>query len=574
MTKAKSQSKEAPTLHRRAEAKVKEMLGARKPLHAKPEPPKPASELQMELERHKVELQRTRDDVELALEKYIDLYDFAPVGYLTLREDGTIRDANLTGAALLRAERAQVIGHRFSHWVSSESRSAFRAFLRRVFESQAKEVCEVTIHSGEGRSIILRIEAKASEARDECRAALMDITEHRHMDEMLRQSMKLESLGILAGGIAHDFNNMITGIMGNAEIGSSLLPGDSPALPYLARIQQTCQRATDRTRQLLVYAGRGPLLIEPLDMNRLVQEMAQMLLVSSSKTLAIHYDLAPGVPVVLADPAQMHQLVMNIILNASDAIGPDQIGTITFRTRVETLDDADIADLNPMLPMNSGQFLTLEVIDTGCGMSPETMNRIFDPFFTTKFPGRGLGLSTMLGILRSHQGSIEVQSELAQGSSFKLFLPAFAPIKKEVPPETENAAWRGEGLLLLVDDDEDVLAVARAAAKHMGFRVMEAADGRAALEIFERSHRELTMVVMDLAMPHMDGRQSFLAMHALDPSVPVVLTSGYSEQEALAGLADLAGFLPKPYKRAQFRATIQQTLKNNAKSATSASPSS
>jgi len=391
-----------------------------------------------------------------------------------------------------------------------------------------------------------------------------DITQKKEAEEGLRQSQKLESLGVLAGGIAHDFNNLLTSILGNANLGTLAVPLESPVLPYLEQIEKATLRAADLTRQLLAYAGKGRFAVGDVNMNRLVEEMTQLLSVSISKKVAVRYDLAPGLPFIPADPSQMQQLVMNLVTNASEAIGEEKSGFITIRTGEQFLDEVYLASMSPTMPLSPGRFVVLEVSDTGCGMSAEVQQRIFDPFFTTKFTGRGLGLSAMMGILRSHQGSVKVYSEPGKGTSFKLFLPVLNAGQNEAPASPGAGAWVGKGTILLVDDEVSARSVGRGMAHHLGFQVIEAMDGREAVMLFEQMHEQLALVVMDLTMPHMDGREAFRCMQAVNPAVPVVLSSGYSEQHVISDFVGrgLAGFLPKPYQRNQFEAVLRKALES------------
>ncbi len=393
-----------------------------------------------------------------------------------------------------------------------------------------------------------------------------DITQRKEAESALRQSQKLESLGVLTGGIAHDFNNLLTSIMGNADLAELVLAQDSPARPFLGQIELAAQKAAGLTRQMLAYAGKGRFLLMEVDLNLLVQEMAQLVAVSSSRKATISYELASDLPCVLGDPSQLQQLVLNLVTNASEALDEEEGGAILIRTAHGVLDKACLVSAELALPLAPGHCVTLEVLDTGCGMSQEILSRIFDPFFTTKVMGRGLGLSTLMGIVRGHNGSLKIASEPGRGSSFKIFFPALDPNLQEPLPEPEDSPWAGEGLILVVDDELGTRSVARGMAERLGFQVLEAPDGLAAVRLFEQRFQEIRLVLMDLTMPCMDGRQAFLCMRALAPEVPVILSSGYGEAGALREFAGGTppGFLPKPYLFTQFRAALRDALQSDA----------
>jgi len=387
-----------------------------------------------------------------------------------------------------------------------------------------------------------------------------DITARKIAEEAQRQTQKLESLGVLAGGIAHDFNNLLTSILGNCNLATLSLPPGSPTQAFLAQIEQGSLRAADLTRQMLAYAGKGKTVIAPVDMNRLVTEMSQLLSLSISKKAAIHCDLAPQVPEITADPTQMQQVVMNLVTNASEAM--EQGGVVMIRTGDRVLDAPDISSLAPISPIKPGRYVTLEVTDTGCGMSAETIRNIFDPFFTTKFTGRGLGLSALLGILTSHGGSIKVYSELGHGTCMRVFLPAAETTEPAPVTEVHLDTQPLLGTMLVVDDDLSARNVAKALAVRLGFKVIEAVDGLDAVNVFRLHKAEITLVLMDLTMPNMDGREAFQQIREISPTVPVILSSGYNEKEAVGELPSdsLAGFLPKPYQHTQFEAVIRHSL--------------
>ncbi|HJW32542.1 MAG TPA: PAS domain-containing protein [Holophagaceae bacterium] len=389
-----------------------------------------------------------------------------------------------------------------------------------------------------------------------------DITERVRMEESLRQTQRLESLGVLAGGIAHDFNNLLTTVLGNASLGGLALPPESPGRPYLDRIEEATVRAADLTRQLLAYAGKGNFVKITVDLNRAVQEMTQLLSVSISKKAALRFDLSEIKPKVEADPSQIQQLIMNLVTNASEAIGEETSGLITVRTGLQHLDEHYIQNLALAFPVEPGLYATLEVSDTGCGMSAETQAKIFDPFFTTKFTGRGLGLSAMMGILRTHHGSLKLYSEVGRGTTFKLFLPAVGATWEDPEAQTDPGLWRTHGRILVVDDEVGARTVTRQMAEHIGLEVVEACDGREAVELFKAHQGQLRLVIMDLTMPHMDGREAFRRFREVDATVPVILCSGYNEADAAQDFVGhgLAGFLQKPFRHKAFAAAVRAVL--------------
>ena len=390
----------------------------------------------------------------------------------------------------------------------------------------------------------------------------VDVTEHQQMEEALRQSQKLESLGILAGGIAHDFNNLLTAVLGNLNLAQMHLPEDARAQPYLAKMEATVLRATELTRQMLAYSGRGHFLVKPQDLNEAVRDVAHLLEVSISKNVLLRFDLEPGLPAIQADAAQIQQVVMNLVTNASDAIG-DREGVIHLATSEAGLDERELQSARLGEVLEPGRYVILEVTDTGVGMSPEVMARIFDPFFTTKATGRGLGLSAMLGILRGHKAGLWIKSGLDRGSTFRLCFPASSERPITTAPAIEEATSHPlRGRVLLVDDEELILQTIGSALRAFGLEVLTAGDGLEALERFKESVPRPDLVLMDLTMPRMDGREAFQAMHDLDSSVPVVLSSGFTERDSLQTLSGEgpAGFIQKPYQVKELRQLLQRVL--------------
>jgi len=390
--------------------------------------------------------------------------------------------------------------------------------------------------------------------------------ERERMEMRLQETQKLESLGVLAGGIAHDFNNLLTSILGNASLARLDLPPESPAEGALEQIERTSLRAADLCKQMLAYAGKGRFVVQPLDISQLVQDTAHLLQVSISKKAVLKFDLAAGLPPVMADASQLRQIVMNLVINASEAIG-DRSGIIALHTGLVRADRTYLADVQLAGNLPEGDYVFLEISDTGCGMTPELKARIFEPFFTTKFTGRGLGLAAVLGIVRGHRGALKVYSEPGKGTTFKLLLPmaSGAAVQTPAPAPLANG-WQGSGRILLAEDEDTVRAVVARVLESLGFAVTPVPDGREAALLFEADPDAFTMVVMDLTMPHLDGAEAFARMRRVRPDVRVLLMSGFSEHDATVTFAGkgLAGFLQKPFELAHLRDKVREVFERPA----------
>ncbi|MHB8123430.1 MAG: transporter substrate-binding domain-containing protein [Desulfuromonadaceae bacterium] len=372
--------------------------------------------------------------------------------------------------------------------------------------------------------------------------------EDRHkLEQQLLHAQKLESLGVLAGGIAHDFNNILMAIIGNADLALMRISKESPAVENLHRIEKAAARAADLAKQMLAYSGKGKFVIENIDLNMLIEEMLHMLEVSVSKKAVLRINPHQPLPPVEADATQMRQVVMNLVINASEAIG-DRSGFITITTGSMACDRSYLKDVWLDENLFAGQYVYLEIADSGCGMDKDTLAKLFDPFFTTKFTGRGLGMAAVLGIVRGHRGAIKVYSEVDKGTAFKILLPASAKTADISHGEAPADDLQGSGTVLLVDDEETVRGVGAEMLQEFGFTTLTANNGREAVEIF-RSTPGIAFVILDLTMPHMDGEQCFRELRRLDPDVKVILSSGYSEHEVAQKFIGkgLAGFIQKPY---------------------------
>jgi PAS domain S-box-containing protein len=389
--------------------------------------------------------------------------------------------------------------------------------------------------------------------------AFRDVTEKRALERQVQQAQKMESLGVLAGGIAHDFNNLLTVVLGNAELALKGVPPMSPARENLAEITIAARRAADLSRQMLAYAGKASFARERVGMRDLVEEMAHLLQAAISKKAVLKLNLERGVPPVQADPSQIRQIVMNLIINASEAIG-DRSGVITVSLSASQCEEEYLQKTELHDDLAPGLYVRLEVTDTGIGMDAKTRSRIFEPFFSTKFTGRGLGLAAVLGIVRAHKGALKVYSELGKGTTFKILFPALTEGADAArsPESSPLADWRGKGTILLVDDEESLIALGARMLEHLGFTVLTAADGRQAVQLYREKGETIDLVLMDLTMPHMDGAEAFGELRRLNPEVRVVLASGYSHEDVASRFAGKgpSGVMQKPYTLARLRESL------------------
>jgi two-component system cell cycle sensor histidine kinase/response regulator CckA len=403
----------------------------------------------------------------------------------------------------------------------------------------------------------------------------IDLTERHQAEEArlalernLLETRKLESLGLLAGGIAHDFNNLLMTVLGNLAVARERIPPGSPAASALDQIEVAARRGSDLTRQMLAYAGREAVSLEPCDVNALVGEMQELLSVSMAKGARMSWELAPDLPPIEADATQLRQVVMNLLTNASDAIG-DRAGTITVRTFVADLDAAALASLRTAPDAAPGPHVCIEVADTGCGIGPATVERIFDPFFSTKLSGRGLGLATVLGIVRRHRGALGVTTGPGRGTTFRVYLPCAGGMPAALAdradePARDEAAENGAPgrTVLLVDDEDDVRAVTQHMLERLGLNVLVASDGREGVDVFRRHATLIDAVIVDLTLPRLSGEQAFGEIRRIRPDARVFAMSGYDDERVRRRLNEggLAGFLRKPFSVAELRSAIASVI--------------
>jgi PAS domain S-box-containing protein len=380
---------------------------------------------------------------------------------------------------------------------------------------------------------------------------LVDITERKdaeRMQDRLHEAQRLESVGLLAGGIAHDFNNILVGVLGNASIAADMVGFSSPVHPVLKEIEIAAERAAHLTRQMLAYAGKTHFVIEPVVVPELIRETASLVRASIPKNIMVHMDLPSGLPAIQADRSQMQQVVMNLLINAAEAIG-ERAGVIAVATSLRRIEaDGDTP---------AGWYMCLEVRDSGCGMNEDTRARIFDPFFTTKFTGRGLGLAAVAGVVRGHKGVVRVKSAPDQGSTFTVLIPV------EKPPAMVRDEERATlGTVLVVDDEAVVLRTAKLGLERRGYRVLAAESGPEAIGHIERDGARIDLVLLDVSMPVMSGPEVLRELVKRRPGIPVLVSSGYPEGDVFRqfGGERVSGFIQKPYTPARLSEKIASIL--------------
>ena len=691
---------------------------------------------QIELELQNEELRAARTELESGLRRQTDLYDFAPMGYLTLDGWGGIRRANLAGARMLGMERAGLIGARLGLFVSPECLPTFNALLEEVFESQTKQVCEVALRPKTGVPLWVHLEAVISnDGGGECRVVLIDRTERRrleetlrfrlalldyaaehslpellqetldmvgvltdspigfyhfvepdqntlslqawsrrtvgefckakgqgshypieqagvwvdcvhqrrpvihndyaslsnrkglpeghaaitrelvvpvmrlnvivaiigvgnkptdyderdvqivshladvawtiverkraepalqHSEEQLRVAHRMESIGRLAGGVAHDFNNLLTVISNHADFALEDLAEGDPLRTGLFEIRKAADRAAALTRQLLAFSRKQVMQPQVLDLNKIVGGMEAMLRRLLGETVELSVGLALGLGKVMADPGQIEQVVMNLAVNARDAM-PNG-GKLT----IETADfEMDQACANQHAGLKPGPHVMLSVTDTGCGMDEETRARLFEPFFTTKEVGRGtgLGLATVYGIVKQSGGSIGVRSQPGQGSTFNVYLPRELSEETNAPAPRKASAG-GSETILVVEDEEAVRNLAKRILSEAGYTVLTAAEGSEALLICEQCQGAVHLMLTDVIMPRMNGGELADRLVKLYPKLRVVFMSGYTDNDIVHhGVLDPGThFIGKPFHPAELRRIVRQVLDGEATS--------
>jgi PAS domain S-box-containing protein len=505
-------------------------------------------------------------------ERYRGIFENLQDVYFESTIDGTILTVSPSLESMTKYRMDDFVGRSYRELYADPGER--EALVQRLLAGRRVTDYEIVLLDADGRRMPCSLTAQL--LRDEegrpahiC-GTLRDVSprkqaeaEQRRLEEQIRSAQKLESLGVLAGGIAHDFNNLLMGVMGHAGLALMELDEGTPLHDTIKQIEVAAQRAAELCGQMLAYAGKGTLRITIVDINQVIREMSRLLAATITKRARLHLGLDDHPLPVRGDVTQIRQVVMNLICNASESI-QDRSGAITVRTeRVPR--PSHKKGLILMDNRHDGDYVCLEVADTGCGMDADTRARIFDPFFTTKFAGRGLGLAAVLGIVKGHGGDIELESQPGEGTTFRVYFPLHAePHRPAAPsPAREIPEPRRAGSAILVVDDERIVReVARRILERQGYRVYLAENGHEALDYMARYHGEIRAVLLDVTMPGMSGEEVLRRLRREHPQVPVVLSSGYSEEDELVNRlqGDAVRFIQKPYGRERLLEIIEHAV--------------
>jgi PAS domain S-box-containing protein len=527
---------------------------------------------QIELEMQNEELRRAQLELDAVRERYFDLYDLAPVGYCTLSEPGLILEANLTAAKLLGVARGALVRQPLSRFVFPEDQDIHYRHFKQLLETGGPLAWELRLLRKDSAPFWARVEATVAQddsGASVCRAVVSDIAErkleeekkaeleaqNRQLELSQRQAehlaqQRFESVGTLASGIAHDINNLLGVVLAQSDLALAELAAGGRPDEALNTIRAVAVRGSEIGRQLMMYAGDEGEALELVDVSRTIEGILELLKVSVSKHAVLETCLGRNLPAITASPAQLRRVVMNLVTNASEAIG-NADGVIRLTTRQVTAGPDCASTTSGVLA--AGEYLQVEVADTGCGMALETQARAFDMLFTTKSAGRGLGLAVVREIIRSLRGAIRLESTPGRGTAFQIFLPCAQhpgqPIRELISPAEKEPLQFREGTILIVEDEEALRQPSTKMLRKAGYSVIEAGDGDAALELIRASRERINVLLLDITLPGASSREIFEEATRLRPDMKIIVTSGYSAAAAASSLGRrVEHFIRKPYR--------------------------
>ena len=526
--------------------------------------------------RETIERKQTQEALLESEEKFRMISASAQDAILIMDNDGKISFWNESAVRIFGWTAEEALGKDLHLFLAPKKfnedyRKGFEEFRRTGEGIAVGKLLELSALRKDGTEFPIELSVAAAKLKGKWNAIgiLRDISERkrtederRRLEEQMVQSQKIESIGVLAGGLAHQFNNLLMALLGNVELIIMDMHPDAPIRESVAEIEKVSRRMAKLVKELLAYAGRGKLIVEAIDLTHLFREILQLLQVSISKKADLQYTLDEELPSIEADASQLRQVILNLVANASEALGKQE-GVISVRTGVKEFTIEDLDDIYGYCNLLPGRYVFLEVSDTGGGMDEALLPKIFDPFFSTKFTGRGLGLAAALGIVNGLHGAIKVHSKPGSGSAFTVLFP---PLDQDAEDRGRESigAWvtREKKTILVVDDEEPIRKVLKQMLEHAGYTVRTANDGREAVDLFRTCPDEIDCVFLDLTMPLLNGRETLAELRQIREDVRVILSSGYSEQEAIKNFDGKAlfEFIQKPFNAADLLAKVKQIL--------------
>jgi PAS domain S-box-containing protein len=527
---------------------------------------------QIELKMQNDELQRLHQELENTRDQYAHLYNFSPVGYFTLSEEGIIDEANLKIASMFDVERSALIGMPFGRFISRDDQDIFYKNRQRLLETGSSQSFELRLLKKDGHEFHASLECMVVKKPDadskNIRVAASDISERKRsekekkqLETQLRLAQKMQALGTLAGGIAHEFNNILGIILGNTELAVDDVPEWNPARFNLEEIRTASLRAKVIVHELLSFVRKTESERKPIKINAIVTGSLKLIRSSIPSNIKVRQDIQKESQSILADPTQINQVMIDLITNAVHAMEKDG-GVLRIGLNRVTLDDGTARHLD----LSPGFYVKLTVSDTGHGIDPEIVDRIFDPYFTTKKIGKGsgMGLAVVKGIIRNHDGAISVDSGFEKGTAFNIFLPAIEDEPAPVAAINEDFKT-GKEKILFVDDEESLVEIVTQILERLGYQVEATTNPFEALEIFSANSDKFDLVITDLTMPGMTGDKLVKEILAIRPEMPIILCSGFSDQVDGGKAKELGirAFIMKPVVIRKMAGTIRTVLDQN-----------
>ena len=502
---------------------------------------------QIELKMQNEELRRIQEELEEARDRYSHLYDFAPVGYLTINEAGIVEGANLTFATMLGVKRSEVVGKPFSRFIQREDQDVYYLHRQRILESGDFKSFRLRLVKNDGSDFFSNLECMIVKESDsdpkQIRVVVSDITEQNELEWRLRQAQKMEAIAKLAGGIAHQFNNALFVITATTDLLELQVPKEEITSEYIASIKKSTARMTHLTRQLLAYARGGKYEVKDISLSKFVRNTLPLLQHTLDPSIQVETHLPDDILKTRGDLPQLLMLFSVILSNAAEAI--DGEGHIKITCRSEQITKKGAKAFPGLLP---GAYVSLAVEDNGTGMDGETKKRVFEPFFTTKFLGRGLGLAAAYGIVKNHDGWISIESQLDHGTRVCIYLPSVSgvEVKKALKPHSEPL--KGIGTILLIEDESAVIEMLRKLLERLGYHVIEAQTGKEAIRLARAFDGDIDLAILDVFLPDMNGNKIYPLLKEFRPDLKVLVFSGYSLDGPAQEILDAGahGFLQKP----------------------------